>query len=302
VRWNTIHDSCALYTDESGSGSDRFRSVAALTGRQQALAAFRARLCLILKRHDVGSVEWKDLHKGKSVKRNVAASFLSELAEHADRKQVRADILVWDTKDSRHSVPGRHDIKNLERMYYKILRHAGSRWASNRWRIYPDEHTELNWPEILGYFSRTRLRSSRKPELIRLFDEARVFFEVTDYQQLRSHEEPLIQVADLLNGLAIMFRKDPKLYEDFCHYSETLSEHKQNSLFGSATSAWDKDLSNSQKARIPLAYRFDAACKAFRLGVSLRTNQCFCTMDARRPINFWLYAPQHDEDKAPTRN
>jgi hypothetical protein len=47
--------------------------------------------------------------------------------------------------------------------------------------------------------------------------------------------------------------------------------------------------------------KFDETCKERKLGVSLKTKKGLWTPDPQRPINFWLYEPQHPEDKAPQK-
>ncbi|MGQ9925796.1 MAG: hypothetical protein ACUVS4_02890 [Chloroflexaceae bacterium] len=62
------------------------------------------------------------------------------------------------------------------------------------------------------------------------------------------------------------------------------------------------NLSRSSKERFLVLKAFDEGCKQRKLGVSLCTKRGLWTPEPERPINFWLYEPQHPEDKAPSKN
>ena len=74
----------------------------------------------------------------------------------------------------------------------------------------------------------------------------------------------------------------------------------QASLF--ENTAITTKLSNSEKVRFPLINSFNKLCKDRALTVSLDSTKGFKTYDPSKPINFWLYRPQHILDKAPIFN
>jgi hypothetical protein len=61
------------------------------------------------------------------------------------------------------------------------------------------------------------------------------------------------------------------------------------------------DPSRASQERFQVLKKFDETCKERKLGVSLKTKKGLWTPDPQRPINFWLYEPQHPEDKAPQK-
>ncbi len=60
-------------------------------------------------------------------------------------------------------------------------------------------------------------------------------------------------------------------------------------------------LSKSDQERCCVLYEFNNKCKNKKLGVSLKINRGLKTFDAKNPINFWWYEPQHEADKAPRK-
>lgn len=46
---------------------------------------------------------------------------------------------------------------------------------------------------------------------------------------------------------------------------------------------------------------FNSLCKQQRSAVSLKSNRGLWTPNPVNPLNFWMYEPQHPEDRAPTK-
>lgn len=47
---------------------------------------------------------------------------------------------------------------------------------------------------------------------------------------------------------------------------------------------------------------FHETCSQFKLGVNFSKDKCFKTFNSKTGISIWLYEPQGDYDKAPTKN
>ena len=109
----------AGYSDASGSGADRFRSVAVVSGALQACLALSDRLQAIAAGETVRTVEWKFVTGDARVQR-AAEQYVDVGVTCAHQGEIRVDVLTWDTYDSRHAVPGRDDTENLARMYYHL--------------------------------------------------------------------------------------------------------------------------------------------------------------------------------------
>lgn len=67
-------------------------------------------------------------------------------------------MITWDTQDSRHTVPNRDDIKNLQIMYYNLLKNKMQHWGNRlNWEFYPDQLSQIDWPEFNSYLENTNL-------------------------------------------------------------------------------------------------------------------------------------------------
>jgi len=132
------------YSDESGFHAERFQSLSVVSGERCALESLRKELSDILKAHSLSELKWEDV-KGHKPKLQCANKFLKIAIKYACEGKVRIDVLLWDVQDSRHAICGRNDIKNLGRMYYKILVHIARRWKCKKWSVFPDINSAINW-------------------------------------------------------------------------------------------------------------------------------------------------------------
>jgi hypothetical protein len=192
---------------------------------------------------------------------------------------IRVDALTGDTHDSRHSVPGRSDSRNLRRMYYFLLRNVlGRRWPEECvWELRPDQHSDRA-ASHLGYLG--------LPE--ELSEDARRAW-VRSIRDIESHQEPLVQVADLFAGMAAYSRTSFGVFEQWYGLYSA----------GSGTPPLGPKLSNSDKERCAVLYEFYRRCKEEKLGVGLMHSRGLRTRDPGRPLNFWWYELQGDYDQAP---
>ncbi len=281
--------------DESYVSRGRFRGVAAVSTRGEHYGALRTHLRAVLVENGVSELKWNKLNGKDHFDAAVGASSLVVNAARAGR--LRVDVLVWDTYDSRHRVSNRDDLANLHRMYHHLL-HAvmGKRWPSSaRWMLVPDESTCLRHNDIHYFLS----LKERKLVIARpgLFDETpsamwRRVYRVTSVVPQTSHDNELIQVADIMAGMGAFARE---AYGDFAHWCD--SHAPQQRLWSAGPTS---GLSNTDKCRFPLMFEFNRLCKQSRMRVSLRSHRGFRTMNPSSPINFWWYEPQHALDKAPT--
>ncbi|MDW8411844.1 MAG: DUF3800 domain-containing protein [Acidobacteriota bacterium] len=207
--------------------------------------------------------------------------------------------MIWDIEDSRHKLIGRDNIANLQRMYYHLFRNVlRLRWPDYAvWRLHPDEHTALNWKTVQDYLELVSTRVEPDPSLfpddisqMRLLTE----FSVKEILSVVSSEHPLLQLADLFAGLAVFS------WEKSSEYKRWLSSSsKQILLLNEQTEPME--LSQRTEARFRVLRQFDELCKQRKLSVSLQSSKGLRTFNPEKPINFWMYEPQHPEDKAPVR-
>lgn len=167
------------------------------------------------------------------------------------------------------------------------------RGACSTWRISADQRGGVDWATIQHCLAAVGRRPSTN---IPLFDADLIMlsnFDVQVFETVESHECPLVQLADLFAGIAVFSGASYYEYEDWLR-----RKVGQTDMFKSQISP---KLSHRERARFQVLKRFDEQCKKDRLGVSLKTHRRLRTLDGKKPLNFWLYQPQHECDVAPTR-
>jgi len=273
----------SAYSDESGCFSKRFQAIGVISGEESHLVRLRDELESVIKDRNIREVKFSELRTHRP-KLEAAQSFIEKGVDFAKQRRVRIDVLVWDTYDSRHAIPGRDDLANLERMYYKILRHISEKWHQHNWELYPDDGSEVNWYEIKSYLSKTRIPRRRKPYLLLLFDEEDYAINFHKIVPKRSHDEPLIQIADLFAGIACFCRENG---EECVKWIQSQKEKNQQLLFDYEESVTTENPNKTKQNRFVLAGRLNERCKQYRVGVSLNTRKYLWTPHPFNPINFW---------------
>ncbi len=282
------------YADESSWNTGRFRSIALATLQSTDAEDLRNELVALLDESNVQEFKWQKLKKAKY--RFPAKKLVDFTFKYSDTKQLRLDVLTWDTHDSRHEIIGRDDNANLGRMYYHLFRSVLTRrWPEGAcWYLYPDEHTSLDWPAIrqcLEYKGiQFDLAGEQQQSWFRL-EGMKELFNIHDLCECRSHEEPFIQLADLFSGLAAYSYES---YEKWCSWRDD----SQMCLpgFGEAVK-----MSNADWERCCILNYLNKKCKARRLGVALNSEKGLFSHNPDQSPNFWRYEPQHELDRAPTK-
>jgi hypothetical protein len=251
----------------------------------------------LLKGSNVSEFKWTKLDGAKD---RFAANKMCDFAvNHARMHKLRVDVLIWDIQDSRHNIRGRDDIANLQRMYYHLFRNVlRARWPNDAvWRLHPDEHTAMNWETVKDCLENVSKRVETECSLltggqfrVRLQRE----FGIEEIQQVSSATHPLVQLADLFTGLAVFSREMFDEYQKWLQYTSP-----QAHLFEESQTS--KNLSQRRCERFQVLNSFYSCCKQWKLGVSLATKRGLWTPDPKNPLNFWLYEPQHEDDKAPVK-
>jgi len=296
-------DAFVAYSDESNWNTGRYGSIGLITLPNGLTENTKRRFREELQSSGVSELKWSNINGAKQ--RDVALAFLNVAFNLIDRGQLKIDVIVWDRRDSRHSVQKRDDLANLGRMYYHLLSNVLKRkWPENSiWKLIPDEHTGIDWSklhEVLNYKGE-RLESVGSPfNLASLMEwDTADFaprlvrdFQVATLEQGKSEEEPLLQLADLLAGLVCFS------WEAYPRY-EIWQSQKHPLLFEAEDQS---DYSRSDKARFPILEKFNELSKQRKLQISLRTHRGLKSMGAHQPVNIWQYRPQSEHDKAPTRS
>ena len=285
------------FSDESNWNVGRFRSLGLVTMPVEYFDDLRETLHTILRESGIKEFKWKEL---RGAKERFAAIKMCEFAvDAACAGTMRLDVLIWDTDDSRHKVKRRDDTANLQRMHYHLFRNVlRVRWPDDAiWRLYPDEHTSMDWQTVedcldsvsAGVELESSLFTGRQFRL-RLRRE----FEIQEIREEKSSDQPLLQLADLFAGLAVFSRDKFTEYQEWrSNQSGQLALLKDESL--------NTNPSRSSQERFQVLYELDRLCKSRSLQVSLKSSHGLQTPNPQRPINFWLYQPQHPKDRAPVR-
>jgi hypothetical protein len=108
----------------------------------------------------------------------------------------------------------------------------------------------------------------------------------------KSEGEPLIQVADLLAGVATFSRTHIDTYRRW-----KVRESGQENLFDKE----EETFSGGEREKCAVLSDFRHRCQRCALPVSLNSTRGLKTRDPRIALNFWHYEPQRGVDKAPTR-
>jgi len=287
------------YSDESNWNKGRYRSLGLVTLPLEASQQTNEDLQTILSESGVTEFKWKKLRGARE--RFAAKKLISYIIKRAVEGALRVDVLIWDTQDARHSVAGRDDIANLQRMYFHLFRNVmGRRWPDDAiWRFYPDEQTSIDWESVRVFLARA---SSRFEPEINIFHNQpfrwilRRYFHIEQIIEGISAKQPLLQLADLFAGMAVFSYTKYAAYEAWLH---TVSPTQP--LFP-VENGIGNTFSNGDIEKFTILKYFGQECKKHKLGVSLKSNRGLRTPNPANPINFWLYQPQHPMDRAPTRN
>lgn len=291
----------AVYSDESGTFDHRYQSIALLSGLESELKELHNVLQEIIQRKNIKELKFSEITGYSSPRAGAAQLFIkSAVKDFASCRRIRVDILTWDTQDSRHNVPNRDDVLNLEEMYYKALKNVAVRWNQNQWHFYPDSNSQVDWNAIVYYLNRTKLRRSKRSQhvlLDLLIDEKQIYF--TEIQQLDSVSEPLIQLADLFAGMARFTGEEGV---QCVQWLSSCVDRKQLRM-----KRFNRESVKGKSERIKecifrLVGELNQTCKNYRMYVSLEKKKRLWTQNPNNPINFWNYEPQGDYDKAPVKN
>ncbi|WP_324716668.1 hypothetical protein U7230_15160 [Carboxydochorda subterranea] len=215
--------------------------------------------------------------------------------------RVRVDVLVWDKHDRRHQVPGRDDVANLARMYYRVLIHAARQWGRPNWAVTADENTALDWEHIAGFVGRTRVVKLGPQLHLEMMHERRTF--QASVKTVKSSDELLVRVADLFAGMGRYLREQASNY--LAWHAWRAGTESRSLQLGLALPGLDDPseppLSSSAKARFELVHRLNELIASHRMPVSLETQGYFVTYRPSLPLNFWHYTPRHELDRAPVK-
>jgi hypothetical protein len=290
------------FGDESYSSAERYRSVAIVTMEATKYDQLESEVKHLLSESSVSEFKWKKL---KNAKYCFAAEKLVDwVMKNISSRQVRVDVLVWDSQDQRHEVFGRDDRANLADMYTFLFRNVLSRrWGKDTtWGLHPDENSSIDWGSIRDRIVKSSYKLvPMEYQTVDMAAPTRLLLEyIRQYRVMRieeasSTDNVFLQIADLFGGLGVFSRKH---FDKYGNWLEANSP--QMRLFPNEV---EYELTNSEEYRCRVLLRLDTLCKQANMTVSLKQNRGLRTYDPQRDLlNFWYYEPQTEHDKAPTKN
>ncbi len=280
------------FADEANHSHGRYRSIALVSLQKENYEDINKGLIDLLTESNIKEFKWSDLRSAKV--RFAACKMLKLVITKVKEGRLRVDVLVWDTEDSRHRIAGRNDTKNLERMYHHLFKNVLlHRWPTRGyWHLFPDEHTGIKWNLVHSFLEK---KNDQLKMIESMFAASGFTFELRTFgihniTPAKSHHEPFIQVADLLAGLSVYSRQEYDTYEQWLEHSDPQIDFLRTNV---------KKFNSKDADRCHVLKEFNHKCKESKLGVSLKSNRGLHTASPKNPINFWLYEPQHENDKAP---
>ena len=132
------------YTDESYISGERYRSICSFSFVTGAIEDINNNLLEILKESSVKEFKWQKVKDAKY--RFCANKLVNFIVNSIHKYDIRIDVVIWDTFDSRHSILRRDDDANFERMFFHILSNSMKRrMPKSNWSIYPDKRMGIDW-------------------------------------------------------------------------------------------------------------------------------------------------------------
>lgn len=216
--------------------------------------------------------------------------FLEYIFKLMSNNYVHIHTIIWDIHDSRHERLGRDDAKNLSLMYYKLIKNFADDKLENGdlLTIYPDRNNSIDWKLIEEILPNDGTYNTKELSFCTVCS-SKVFI-----TESNTDENSLIQIADIFAGLA------RTSYEDYDKYEKWLNRHQQ-SLFPNENLN-PIEVTGREKHRFEIYNFIDKRAKRKSWKVSLKRKKGFSSYkDKNKPLNFWFYEPQHEEDKAPLK-
>lgn len=277
------------FTDESNHSNGDYRSIALFEVHEDLIWEVQSRMLSILNKYNIkkiSSFKWKKIqNKNKSHALKELLKYLFPLFEE---NLIKIEIIIWNIYDSRHNIAGRDDTKNLSYMYDKLIKDFVNRNLkdNDHLYIYSDQIDSINWSELEEIIFNQNIGIKTYHESFDIVIESKK----VHIQESTTKDDPLIQIADIFAGLA------KSSFLDYDRYEIWLTPGQQT-LFGPP-----KEVSNRDKYRFPVYKLIYEWGKNNKYGISLNSTRGFVSHDLESPVNFWLYDPKHEKDKAPRRD
>jgi hypothetical protein len=260
----------AGYSDEAQFNVGRYRGLAMLSLHEEDVASCSREIQAILRASSIHECKWEKVRSARTL--FAAIKLLDWTIRQAEQGILRVDTLTWDTEESSRAGLGMPHIANLRKMYRVFLETVvPGRWGERaQWRLFPDEQSAMPWHQLVDGLP-----------------------QITEITASRSHEHQLIQLADLLAGLAVYSRDHYDLYEGWLDKAGPTPRSYPDTvriLTGAGRDVRSHQYSASDRVRCRLLDDFFTSCKLHQLGVGLRARRGLFTGDTRLGLVFrwWI--------------
>lgn len=263
------------FSDESNYNNGKHKSIAMILVNEAVLLEIEKCLNKILIRYQlkIKKFKWKEIKTKNTF--NALKEFLIFLFKYIEKEQVFITTLKWSVNDERHNITSRDDLSNLQYMYYKLIVDLINRKTKNvdEVIIFPDHNEVIDWNNLENILLNSPILSSKRIHL----------------NPSTTEEKNLIQIADIFAGIARSSFED---WEDF----NLMGDPEQTRLV-----KIDKSPTGRQQHRFKIYRLIYRWAKKNKLRISLNGTKGFLSHDPDSPLNFWVYKPQHEKDKAPIK-
>ena len=274
------------FRDESRWTLGRYRSISVVSMRADHHREIEELLERVFQQEGSRAREFKWSGRWRKPRAQLAKSLVDTVLREAARDQLRVDTITWDMHDARHRDLAVDDVENFGVMYFQVMKHVLlRRWRKKAvWALRPDRKRGFDGEAL------DRVLTSTAARLRTLASPGRAITRVSSVSPVVSSEYRTVQVADLFAGAAAFSWE----YGD---------EHRR--WRRSRTASLDllpvdpPEVSGTEKNDLRhglLGHLREQCAKSLsQRSVGLETARPLS------PINFWLYRPQHQKDKAPVR-
>ncbi len=278
------------FSDDSKHKDERYNSLAITTLKRESYELLNKNLNEIFKKSNIeNEFKWEKL---RNAKYRFAAEKIIDFI-FINQSSLRVDILIWDLEDKRHrDLLRRDDSQNLIRMYYHLVSLTlSTRWPieGSVWKWHPDIQSLVDWKTLQDC-----INNKKHFYVLDLFKRNPDFERVNLNSIIPSDSKkhPFIQVSDLFAGIATFS------YGQFDKYSKWIEQNDtQVSLFHDEK----QNFSHSENERFVIIKKFNQLAKSSKLQIAFESSRGFKSYKPENFINFWLYEPKHENDKAPVR-
>lgn len=277
------------FSDEAYWNQGRFRAIALITSSYDDYKILSSELENIIKSCNISELKWTNVTK------NTGLKVINFVFNHLGT--LRIDVLIYDIEDSRHkNVKNRDEAQNLQRLYYHLLHFVLKNcWQNDAtWNWYPDEHNCIKWGELHKCLSSSSWSLDQDLFITNISLSFYNYYKINNILPSKSDEHPFIQLADFFAGLGAYSYQDYNIIK-----SEFDKELAQSNIFENCNNNYI--LTKSQKNRIPLIKEVYKKAKNSKFNIDFEKTSGLCSKPTKNSLNFWLYKPQSDKDKAPTK-